>query len=207
MLIHRHIPLSYKGMRIGLYGGSFNPFHQGHRHIALSALKQLKLDQLWILVTPSNPLKNHANISSTQKRIEAGQKMLRHPKIHILDIETRLKTSFTADIIKNLEQKVPNRKFIWIMGADNLSQFHCWYKWRWMMENIEIAVFDRPEATHKSLRSKAAMRYGRYRILHQRLGKKKGNTHFKAHHPLPRWQYHFTAKKDISSTNLRAAEN
>jgi nicotinate-nucleotide adenylyltransferase len=131
--------------RTGLLGGSFNPAHSGHRRISLQAIKALDLDELWWLVSPGNPLKEGAkDMAPLSARLASAQRMARHSRIVPTAIEQRLGTRFTAETLARLVRRYPNHHFIWIMGADNLAQFHRWQQWRRIARTVSIAVVARP---------------------------------------------------------------
>jgi nicotinate-nucleotide adenylyltransferase len=128
-----------------LLGGSFNPAHRGHRRISLFAAESLKVDEVWWLVSPGNPLKEGAkDMASLPSRLRSAQIMARRSIIRPTAIEAELGTRFTIDTLKMLIQRYPNRRFIWLMGADNLAQFHCWRDWRKIAALMPIAVIARP---------------------------------------------------------------
>lgn len=130
--------------RIGLLGGSFNPAHKGHRAISLHALRALDLDEVWWLVSPGNPLKPVEGMAPMAARMASARKMVRHAPIRVTAIETRLKTRYTADTLAKLPRLYPKHRFIWLMGADNLAQFHQWHDWRGIARDVPIAVIARP---------------------------------------------------------------
>lgn len=133
------------GERIGLLGGSFNPAHRGHRRISLRAIDALALDELWWLVSPGNPLKAGArDMAPYPARLASARKMARRSRIRASDIETRLHTRYTIDTVRALIRRYPARRFIWIMGADNIDQFHRWRDWRRLARLVPIAVIVRP---------------------------------------------------------------
>jgi nicotinate-nucleotide adenylyltransferase len=134
-------------MRIGLMGGSFNPAHAGHRLVALTALRRLRLDRVWWLVTPGNPLKDNARLPPLAARIAAAQAVADHPRIDATGLEAALGTRYTHDTVEELARRCPGVRFVWIMGADNLLQFHRWQRWRDIAAALPIAVVDRPGAT------------------------------------------------------------
>lgn len=155
------IPTAWRGLRrIGLLGGSFNPAHPGHRHISLLALKRLKLDQVWWLVSPQNPLKPVAGMAPLADRLASARQAARHPRIRATDIETRLGTRYTADTLPRLKQRFPRARFVWLMGADNLIQISKWDRWTTIYRAVPIAVFDRPGYSLRALASVAAKRFG-----------------------------------------------
>jgi len=131
--------------RIGLLGGSFNPAHGGHRAISLAALRALGLDEVWWLVSPGNPLKDTArDMAPLAIRLASARAMARHAPIRASDIESRLGTRYTVDTLKALARRYPNKRFIWLMGADNLAQFDQWKDWRGIARAMPIAVVARP---------------------------------------------------------------
>lgn len=131
--------------RIGLLGGSFNPAHRGHRRISLQAARALKLDEVWWLVSPGNPLKDGASdMAPFAARLESARRMARHSPIRASAIEQRLRTRYTVDTLDALVRRYPKHRFIWLMGADNLEQFHRWRAWRRIARTLPIAVFARP---------------------------------------------------------------
>ena len=128
----------------GLLGGSFNPAHGGHRAISLNAIEALGLDELWWLVSPGNPLKPKAGMASLPARLGSAQRMARRAPIRATAIEAELGTRYTIDTLKKLIRLYPNRRFIWIMGADNLVQLPQWRDWREIARLMPIAVIARP---------------------------------------------------------------
>jgi nicotinate-nucleotide adenylyltransferase len=142
--------------RIGLMGGSFNPAHGGHRHVALQALRALALDEVWWLVSPGNPLKEASgDMAPYAARVASARAMARHAPIRVSTIEARLKTRYTVDLLKRLPGLYPKRRFIWIMGADNLAGFHHWKGWRDIASSVPIAVVARPGYDSDALASPA----------------------------------------------------
>lgn len=131
--------------RIGLLGGSFNPAHRGHRAISLAALHALDLDEVWWLVSPGNPLKDGANdMAPFAARFASARAMAGHAPIRVSAIESRLGTRYTVDTLAKLVRLYPNKRFVWLMGADNLVQFHQWRGWRRIAQEVAIAVIARP---------------------------------------------------------------
>lgn len=143
-------------MLTGLLGGSFNPAHGGHRRISLHAIDALRLDQLWWLVSPGNPLKDHAqDMAPLAARVASARAMARRSPIVPTAIEARLGTRYTADTLAKLVRLYPNRRFIWLMGADNLAQFHLWRDWRKIARTLPIAVIARPGYDTAALKAPA----------------------------------------------------
>jgi nicotinate-nucleotide adenylyltransferase len=130
--------------RIGLLGGSFNPAHRGHRRMSLAAMDALGLDELWWLVSPGNPLKPAKGMASYAARLASARAMARGTRIKVSDIEARLGTRFTVDTVTALVRRYPEDRFIWLMGADTVAQFHQWKEWRRLARTIPIAVLSRP---------------------------------------------------------------
>jgi nicotinate-nucleotide adenylyltransferase len=130
--------------RIGLLGGSFNPAHRGHRAISLHAIRALGLDEVWWLVSPGNPLKPQKGMAPFAARIASATRVARHAPIRVSAIERRLKTRYTADTLARLPRLYPRHRFVWLMGADNLEQFHHWRDWRGIARQVPIAVIARP---------------------------------------------------------------
>ena len=129
----------------GLLGGSFNPAHRGHRGITLAAIRALDLDEAWWLVSPGNPLKAGArDMAPLAARLASARRMARRAPIRASDIEARLHTRYTLDTLRKLQRRHPKRQFIWLMGADNLAQFHRWRDWRGIARTMPIAVIARP---------------------------------------------------------------
>ena len=151
------LPRAAPGLRIGLYGGSFNPAHGGHRHVSLMALRRLGLDRVWWIVTPGNPLKDTGDLASTAARVAEARRVARHPAIDVTAFEEEIAARFTVDTLAYLERRCPGVRFVWIMGADNLAGFHRWRGWRRIARMMPIAVVDRPGWTLKAVRSRAAL--------------------------------------------------
>lgn len=158
------LPMVAAGMRIGLLGGSFNPAHEGHLRISLVALKRLGLDQVWWLISPKNPLKDAPDLPSRKKRVAAAKELALHPRIVVTGFMGARRSVYTVDLLAELRQRFPTTHFVWLMGADNLADFHRWRAWQQLFEMAPIAVLDRPGFRHKAMASKAAHRYARNRI-------------------------------------------
>ena len=128
----------------GLLGGSFNPAHQGHRAISLAAMDALALEELWWLVSPGNPLKPSAGMAPLAARFASALRTAQDTPIKVTAIEEELGTRYTHATLKALIARFPERRFVWLMGADNLSQFHKWGHWRSIAKLVPIAVVGRP---------------------------------------------------------------
>ncbi|WP_017672719.1 nicotinate-nucleotide adenylyltransferase [Blastomonas sp. AAP53] len=137
--------MSGRAVRTGLMGGSFNPAHRGHRAISLFAMEALGLDEIWWMVSPGNPLKAGArDMAPLKARLASAHKMARRSRIRATAIESQLGTRYTVDTLSELRKRFPKRSFIWLMGADNLANFHQWYRWRDIARQMPIAVIARP---------------------------------------------------------------
>jgi nicotinate-nucleotide adenylyltransferase len=131
-------------MTIGLLGGSFNPAHGGHRRISLHALGALRLDEVWWLVSPGNPLKQQDGMAGFESRYRSACVAARTARIRVTAIERELGTRYTVDTLRALGRRYPQHRFVWLMGADNLAQFHRWRAWRQIASMVTIAVVTRP---------------------------------------------------------------
>jgi len=192
------LPPHAPGMRIGLFGGSFNPPHEGHVLVSRIALSRLRLDRLWWLVTPGNPLKETAGLASLETRMTASRKLAAHPRIVVSGIESQIHTRFTYDTLRFLRRRCPGVRFVWIMGADNLLHFHRWSHWREIAQLVPIAVIDRPGATWKSGSAISAQVFSKSRLLEKDAG-------LLANTRPPAFVYLHGKRTTQSSTLLRAA--
>ena len=190
------IPFHTDGMRIGLLGGSFNPPHAAHRAISQFAIKRLQLDRVWWLVTPGNPLKELGGLRELDERANAARKMADDPRIDVSCLESVIGTRYTADTISYLRRRASGLRFVWIMGADNLAQFHRWQNWRRIADQVPIAVIDRPPQSFRALAAPAAQALARYRVPEKDAG---GLANLRA----PAWVFLTGMKSSLSSTGLR----
>lgn len=149
-------------IRTGLLGGSFNPAHRGHRGVTLAAIRALALDEAWWLVSPGNPLKPAKGMAPLAARLASARKEARRAPIRATAIEAKLGTRYTIDTIRKLKARYPKRRFIWLMGGDNLAQFHRWRDWRRIARTVPIAVIARPGYDGEALRSPAIRWFGRF---------------------------------------------
>jgi nicotinate-nucleotide adenylyltransferase len=150
--------------RIGLFGGSFNPAHRGHRRVTLNAMRALGLDDVWWLVSPGNPLKDAArDMAPLAARLASARAMARRAPIRATAIEARLGTRYTVDTLRALRRRCPRVQFVWLMGADNLAQFHRWRDWRGIARTMPIAVIARPGYDARAITSRAMVWLRRYR--------------------------------------------
>ena len=194
--VAKGVPLYTEGMRIGLLGGSFNPPHLAHRAISLFAIKRLRLDRVWWLVSPGNPLKDNGHLHGLNERAEAARQMADDPRIDITCLESVIGTRYTADTINHLRRRASGLRFVWIMGADNLAQFHRWQNWQRIARQVPIAVIDRPPQSFRALTAPAAQALARYRIPEKQAGRL----------PMlrpPAWVFLTGLKINLSSTGLR----
>ncbi len=190
------IPLHMPGMRIGLLGGSFNPPHAAHRAISLFALKRLQLDRVWWLVTPGNPLKDASALRDLDARQAAARAVAADARIDVTAVESALRTRYTFDTLRALHMRCRGVRFVWIMGADNLAQFHRWQNWRGIAEIMPIAVIDRPPLGGRALGAPAAQALARYRLPER-------DAVRLADLAPPAWTFLSGMKLDVSSTGLR----
>ncbi|MDQ0422252.1 nicotinate-nucleotide adenylyltransferase [Peteryoungia aggregata LMG 23059] len=199
-LAHRHtvMPHAERGMVIGLFGGSFNPPHQGHLLVAEIALRRLGLDQLWWLVTPGNPLKSQKELAPLAERLAACETLAVDPRIKVTAFEKTLGTSYTAKTLEFIRARNPHVHFIWIMGADNLAGFHRWQRWQKIASTFPVAVIDRPGSTLAYLSSKMARTFDYARIDEEDAGvlwQKRA----------PAWTFIHGPRSTLSSSAIRAA--
>lgn len=189
-------PLAGRGQRIGLLGGSFNPPHAAHVLISEIALKRLKLDHVWWLVTPGNPLKPRSDLLPLEARAEACRAMLTDPRIVVTTFEKDLPTPYTAATLDFLTLRRPEASFVWVMGADCLAQFHRWQRWRHIFSLMPIAVVDRPGWHLLAASSPAARAFASHRIPESKSAELAGM-------PAPAWTLLTGPLSPLSSTQLR----
>jgi nicotinate-nucleotide adenylyltransferase len=192
----QEIPLHTDGMRVGLLGGSFNPPHLAHRAISLFAIKRLRLDRVWWLVTPGNPLKENGHLHQLQARAQAARELAADPRIDVTCLESVIGTRYTVDTINYLRRRASGLRFVWIMGADNLAQFHRWQHWQRIATQVPIAVIDRPPQSFRALAAPAAQALAPYRLPENQAGRL-------ADRRAPAWVFLTGLKLDLSSTTLR----
>jgi len=184
-------------MRIGLFGGTFDPPHQAHLGASLLALKRLRLDRIWWLVTPGNPLKNTKGLAPLDRRIAAARALTHHPRIDVTGIESVINTRYTYDTVRWLITRCPGVRFVWIMGADNLRSFHRWQRWRGIAKLVPLVVVDRLGPSLYAAASPAGLALGRARIPEHDAATLPGRRP-------PAWSFVHGLKSPLSSTALRA---
>jgi nicotinate-nucleotide adenylyltransferase len=184
------------GQAIGLFGGSFNPPHEGHLLASRLALSKAGLDRVWWLVTPGNPLKSAADLAALRARVEAAQALVHDPRIAVTGFESEIGARYTADTLRYLNRRAGGARFVWIMGADNLSQFHRWRHWREIAEAAPILVVDRPGSSFAALSSRAAHALARWR-------RPEADVAGIADFDPPAWIFLHGPRSDASSTALR----
>jgi len=189
-------PIARAGQVVGLLGGSFDPAHEGHVHITRTAMKRFGLDRVWWLVSPANPLKKRGPAPLADRMARARQ-LMRHPRVTVTDIESRLGTRYTAETIAALQTRYPAVRFVWLMGADNLAQLHRWQDWQWIMQNVPVGVLARPNDRISARLSKAAFVY-RGAMLQG------SASQALARGDAPRWCFVNMPMSDASSTAIRS---
>ena len=191
------LPPHAPGLRIGLFGGTFDPPHAAHRAACLLAMRKLKLDRVWWMVTPGNPLKDTRGLVSLADRIKAARRLASHPRIDVTGVEAELRTRYTYDTIARLIARCPGVHFVWIMGADNLRSFHRWQRWRAIADLVPIAVVDRVGPSLYAIAGTAGQALARFRI------KETAAATLAVRRP-PVWVFLHGLKSPLSSTALRA---
>lgn len=184
------------GQRIGVMGGTFDPPHEGHLAVAMTALKRLALDQLWWLVTPGNPLKGHNQLPPLEQRMALCRELARHPRMRVTGFEAELGTAYTAETLAFLAARHPCVRWVWVMGADNLASFHRWQRWRRIARLMPMAVVDRPGYRLRAVSSVAGRTLARGRLAEAKA------VMLPRCHP-PAWTLLSTRLSAASSTALR----
>ncbi len=189
------------GMKVGVFGGSFNPAHDGHAHVAETALRRLGLDRVIWLVSPQNPLKDARDSAPLAERMAsaraAAARAASGPSMVVSDFETRIGTQWTVDSLRALTARYPGVRFIWLMGSDNLATFHRWRGWTDIMRLMPVAVIARPGSELESRTAQAAARFADARVPASR-------ARLLAHLEAPAWTYLTAPLNHRSSTAIRA---
>jgi nicotinate-nucleotide adenylyltransferase len=191
------MPLVEAGMAVGLFGGSFNPPHAGHVLLAEIALRRLQLDQLWWIVTPGNPLKSLKELMPLKDRLAACEKLAEDPRIKVTAFEAAHRIRYTQDTLKLVKSRNPDVHFVWLMGADNLKNFHQWQNWQRIATTFPLAVIDRPGATLSYISSKMAKTFDYARVDEDdapRLARMKA----------PAWTFIHGPRSSLSSSAIRS---
>lgn len=191
------LPPSGAGMRIGLFGGSFNPIHEGHALVIEETLRRLQLDAIWVMVTPGNPLKDHSELAPLQQRVEVARQLLARPEVRVTGFEAAYGFSYSWQTIRFLTTTLSDRHFVWIMGADNLVDFHRWERWRDIAAMVPFAVYVRPGSGRRAPVSLAATALARWRI-------DESDAPRLASLPPPAWVYLHGRQSPLSSSAIRA---
>ncbi len=189
-------PIATRGQSVGLLGGSFDPAHGGHAHVTREALKRFGLDRVWWLVSPGNPLKA-AGPAPMAARMARARAVMDHPRVVVSDIEARLGTRFTAETIGRLIALYPGVRFVWLMGADNLLQFHRWQDWKWIIETVPVGVLARPGSREVARGAVAADIYARFRLP-------QAGARLLPRAQAPCWCFLDTPMRAVSSSAIRA---
>lgn len=193
------LPHSEPGMRIGLFGGSFNPPHAGHQLVARQVLKRLRLDAVWWLVSPGNPLKDHKDLAPLSQRVAAARKLITSPRIQVTGFEAAHGFRFSYDTLRYLKTRLPGRRLVWIMGADNLASFHHWEHWRKIAHMVPMAIYVRPGSQRHATASPAATALARFRL-------DEDDASLLPDCSAPAWVYLHGIMSGLSSSAIRAEE-
>lgn len=185
------------GQKVGLLGGSFNPAHDGHLHVAETAMRRLGLDHVIWLVSPGNPLKSASRQAPLEDRMASARAMAADPAMTVSDFETRVGVRWTVDTLRALKARYPGVRFVWLMGSDNLAGFHQWRGWTDIMRLVPVAVVARPGSLLESRSAPAAARFARFRVAQERAA-------LLPRMPAPAWTYLTAPLNPRSSTAIRA---
>ncbi|ENT31244.1 nicotinate-nucleotide adenylyltransferase [Brucella suis] len=193
------MPHVEKGMTVGLFGGSFNPPHGGHALVAEIAIRRLKLDQLWWMVTTGNPLKDSRELAPLSERLRLSEEVAEDPRIKVTALEAAFHVRYTADTLALIRNANPDVYFVWVMGADNLASFHRWQRWREIAQNFPIAIIDRPGSTLSYLSSRMAQTFSDSRLDER-------YAPVLARRMPPAWTFIHGPRSSLSSTALRKVQ-
>ena len=191
------IPKRHDTSRVGLLGGSFNPAHEGHREISLAALTRLRLDSIWWLVSPGNPLKDAAEYAPYEDRLRLARKVSNDPRIIVSNFEERKGLQYTVDTVETLRSLWPQIDFVWLMGADCLAGFHRWRDWKKIAGMVPVAVFNRPEFEDAWRTAPAAKELAGFRL-------EESAAEDLARTEPPAWIFFAEPRNPLSSTAIRA---
>jgi len=191
------LPPHAPGMRIGLFGGTFDPPHAAHLAASILAMKRVRLDRMWWLVTPGNPLKDTRGLQPLEERIAAARELSNHPRIDVTGFESVINTRYTYDTLRFLKRRCPGVKFVWVMGADNLRSFSRWQKWHDIARLMPMAVVDRMGSSLYAASGRAGQALARFRLPER-------SAPWLADAKPPAWVYLHGLKSPLSSTALRA---
>lgn len=190
------MPYVEKGMTVGLFGGSFNPPHEGHLLVSEIALRRLGLGQLWWMVTPGNPLKDVSALPTLAERVKWSEKINEDGRVKVTAFEAAYNVRYTAETLAIIRRRNPGVNFVWIMGADNLANFHKWQDWQSIAQTFPIAVIDRPGSTLSYLSSKMAKTFDYARI-------DETDGHALGSMKAPAWTFIHGPRSTLSSTAIR----
>ncbi len=190
------MPVAAAGAKIGLFGGSFNPPHAGHVLVAELALERLGLDQLWWMVTPGNPLKDVSELEPLSRRIALSEDLISDKRIHVTAFEASYQVRYTADTLALVRQHNPDKHLVWVMGADNLMNFHHWQEWDEIARTYPIAVINRPGSNMAAEDSVMAQQFSAARLPEADAAKL-------ATQQAPAWVFIHGPQSELSSTQLR----
>lgn len=185
------------GMKVGLFGGSFNPAHDGHAHVAETAVQRLDLDRVIWLVSPQNPLKDSRQTAPLADRMASAEGFAKGPNMVVSDFETRVGTTWTVDTLRALKRRHPGVHFVWLMGSDNLENFHRWRGWTDIMRMMPVAVIARPGSLLESRAAPAARRFAGHRVS-------SNEARLLPTMKAPAWTYLTAPLNPSSSTAIRA---
>jgi len=197
-MVARGLPIVTPGMRIGLFGGSFNPAHDGHRLVALECLKRLGLDKIWIMVSPGNPLKDHTELAPLERRMAETVKLMDDPRLEVTGFEAEHGFTYTWETLHFLTGAHRETQFVWIMGADSLQNFDRWERWEDIARMLPIAVYDRPPSGATATSGKAAIALEPFRL-------REAEAKTLAGRQPPVWVYLHGVVSTASSTAIRQA--
>ncbi len=191
------LPHSEPNMRIGLFGGSFNPSHVGHRLVSRQVLKRLNLDAMWWLVTPGNPLKDNSNLAPLEQRVDDARTLIKMPNVHVTGFEAVHGFRYSFDSLSYLKKTLPERKFVWVMGGDSFENFHHWERWRDIANLMPMAIYARPNSNILAISSKAAITLAKYRLDEK-------DAKLLPLCQAPAWVYLHGIMSELSSSEIRA---